>query len=318
MTRSLRMFLTSLVLLLVLVDGNHYESLGVSRYASQNEIFSAFRHKALELHPDKFHGSENEYDRSKYDAIVTAKEVLTDPQARRDYDKATFQDNNSASNSYVQFTSSTGNENTVYSRINLREMHQQAKKMQIKYLKNLFEKYPTIEKNYATDIKYDSNLLAKKEYYRETVNPERICPYGTLQSGEYYYIITKTHNRITKNHNRYLKPKNNRKVYFTSDKVLWKVHVSTNNRNPRVILQNQDAFLGFVAIGAYNELYPGIVPYPLKALEFEIFCSKGYVYFKALGGTRNTWLKSYSGLFSASHSLHFDSTGSAFNLVLAA
>lgn len=63
---------------------NLYETLGVSRRASDDEIRRAFRKLAKENHPDLNPGSPAAVERFK--KITAANEILGDPQKRRQYD----------------------------------------------------------------------------------------------------------------------------------------------------------------------------------------------------------------------------------------
>ena len=63
---------------------NYYDILGVSQNATQDEIKKSFRNLALRYHPDKNRNSEE--SKQKFMKIIEAYEVLSDEQARRNYD----------------------------------------------------------------------------------------------------------------------------------------------------------------------------------------------------------------------------------------
>lgn len=63
----------------------HYEVLGVSPNASAEEIKRAFRAAARRLHPDV--SSSTDADQ-RFAHVSAAYEVLSDPEARRDYDQS--------------------------------------------------------------------------------------------------------------------------------------------------------------------------------------------------------------------------------------
>src|SRR5512133_115829 len=67
---------------------NYYNVLEVSINASQAEIKHSFRNLALKYHPDKNRNSE--YARQKFMQVVEAYEVLSDIQARKNYDKTAY------------------------------------------------------------------------------------------------------------------------------------------------------------------------------------------------------------------------------------
>lgn len=61
---------------------DYYETLGVSKDASADEIKKAFRRKAIELHPDKQGGDE-----ARFKEINEAYEILKDSSKRQRYDQ---------------------------------------------------------------------------------------------------------------------------------------------------------------------------------------------------------------------------------------
>jgi len=67
---------------------DHYEILGIKTSASQAEVKQSFRNLALKYHPDKNKNSEEA--KLMFLQIVEAYEVLSDEQARKDYDSNTL------------------------------------------------------------------------------------------------------------------------------------------------------------------------------------------------------------------------------------
>src|SRR6201993_4817838 len=67
------------------VEKDFYRVLGVSSDASQEEIQRAYRKLARELHPD--HNNNDPSAEERFKAVSEAKEVLSDPSKRKEYDE---------------------------------------------------------------------------------------------------------------------------------------------------------------------------------------------------------------------------------------
>lgn len=67
---------------------DYYDILGVSRNASTEEINKAYKKLALKYHPDRNPGNKNA--EAKFKEINEAKEILTDPKKRQEYDNPGF------------------------------------------------------------------------------------------------------------------------------------------------------------------------------------------------------------------------------------
>jgi DnaJ-class molecular chaperone len=68
---------------------NHYETLGISKTATEKEIKQAFRALSMKFHPDKVKTKSQEEQNEanqKMQEINSANEVLSDPQQRQIYD----------------------------------------------------------------------------------------------------------------------------------------------------------------------------------------------------------------------------------------
>jgi DnaJ-class molecular chaperone len=77
---------------------DHYKVLEVSYTASQDDIRKSFRYLALKYHPDKNKNSEE--SKRKFMQIVEAYKVLSDEQARKNYDIVVAATNNTDVNKY--------------------------------------------------------------------------------------------------------------------------------------------------------------------------------------------------------------------------
>lgn len=64
---------------------NYYQTLGIDKKASQDEIKKAYRKLAVKYHPDKNPGDKAAEE--KFKEISEANEVLGDPEKRKQYDK---------------------------------------------------------------------------------------------------------------------------------------------------------------------------------------------------------------------------------------
>jgi curved DNA-binding protein len=66
---------------------DYYETLGVSKTASEDEIKSAFRKLARKYHPDMAKAKDKATAEEKFKQINEAYEVLSDPEKRKKYDQ---------------------------------------------------------------------------------------------------------------------------------------------------------------------------------------------------------------------------------------
>ena len=66
---------------------DYYQTLGVSRTASPDEIKKAFRRLARQYHPDLHSGSKKAEMEKKFKELNEAHEVLSDPDKRKKYDQ---------------------------------------------------------------------------------------------------------------------------------------------------------------------------------------------------------------------------------------
>ena len=81
----LKVFITSILLIVSLCEEDYYKILGVSRSADAKEIRRAFKKLSLKWHPDKNKQSP-EYAKKMFIKIANAYEVLSDPKKKQIYD----------------------------------------------------------------------------------------------------------------------------------------------------------------------------------------------------------------------------------------
>src|SRR3954465_9790721 len=80
---------------------DHYKVLEVSNTASQADIRKSFRYLALKYHPDKNKNSDE--SKQKFMQIVESYKVLSDEQARKNYDIAINNDTTNYQLSYGSY-----------------------------------------------------------------------------------------------------------------------------------------------------------------------------------------------------------------------
>ena len=64
----------------------HYDTLGIERDATDQQIRAAFRRLALRYHPDKYTGKERTEAEERFQSITEAFNVLSHPSSRDKYD----------------------------------------------------------------------------------------------------------------------------------------------------------------------------------------------------------------------------------------
>lgn len=67
------------------IQTDYYDTIGVSRTASDDDIKKAYRKLAMEYHPDR--NKDDKEAEAKFKELSEAYEVLSDPQKRRQYDQ---------------------------------------------------------------------------------------------------------------------------------------------------------------------------------------------------------------------------------------
>lgn len=65
---------------------DYYKILGVPRTATKQQIIKAYRKMAQKWHPDAYQGDQKKMAEKKFIDVAAAKEVLTDPEKRKQFD----------------------------------------------------------------------------------------------------------------------------------------------------------------------------------------------------------------------------------------
>jgi molecular chaperone DnaJ len=78
-----------------------YDTLGVQRDASEQEIRTAFRRLSMDHHPDRFSGEKREAAEQRFQAITEAFNVLSRPENRERYDRDLAQRSGGASGNQI-------------------------------------------------------------------------------------------------------------------------------------------------------------------------------------------------------------------------
>lgn len=81
---------------------NHYDTLKITPYATQNEVKSAYYKLSLQYHPDK---NKSGYAKQKFHDISEAYEVLGNHELRKIYDRDTVIHQSPGSTTAQEFTS---------------------------------------------------------------------------------------------------------------------------------------------------------------------------------------------------------------------
>ena len=78
-----------------------YDTLGVQRDATEQEIRAAFRRLTMDHHPDRFAGAKREAAEQRFQAITEAFNVLSRPESRERYDRDLAQRSTTSNSSQI-------------------------------------------------------------------------------------------------------------------------------------------------------------------------------------------------------------------------
>ena len=170
---------------------NHYQRLGISPNATQDEIKKAFRQLSNKYHPDRYQGSEEEIATYIFARISDAYDVLSDLEKRKKYDwqisANNHSSNNNAYNSYTKSREEAEEDFDKYikdyldMRRKLNELYSIYIKISLKNFQNLknFNR-ANISKNFLGDLFFEYiltqiiNTLLESMYSNNNINPVRI------------------------------------------------------------------------------------------------------------------------------------------------
>lgn len=91
-----------------------YEVLGVDKGATEDQIKAAYKKCALKYHPDKNRGDKAEEAADRFKEVVTAYNIVSDPDKRRRYDAGGFANLEASELSMELDLSSIGPMNTMF------------------------------------------------------------------------------------------------------------------------------------------------------------------------------------------------------------
>jgi len=148
-----------------MVNKDYYAILGVSRWATDDEIKRAYKQQALKYHPDKNH--DNVDAEKKFTDISEAYEMLSDPTKRSLYDRCNFDNffNTDSRPNFRYHSFSTGNYHPSFGSTN----------STYDSFKNYFTRYKdptTFYDLYVTLDEVNKGTIRKLKVTRQRYKPE--------------------------------------------------------------------------------------------------------------------------------------------------